>query len=168
MLNAVIIVALALSGLNWVVFVAVTVIVDLPVLERMRSQKAEDRSITPHSSTDVGTVIGEAGTLAGSFRRAGPASTAAAMSMACLAIAAICAGVQRFRSTVAQSDCSFIEEMRTRYKTTAKFGQPFEDWHMPIMPSNAPWTFIVFTIISGFGIILFLGYVVFTLLAGPG
>ena len=95
MLNAVIIVALALSGLNWVVFVAVTVIVDLPVLKRMRSQKAEDRSITPHSSTNVGAVIGEAGTLAGSFRRAGPASTAAAMSMACLAIAAICAGVQR-------------------------------------------------------------------------
>ena len=95
MLTWVTIMALALSGLNWVVFVAVTVIVNLPILERMGSQKAEGRSVMPHSSTDVGAVIGEAGTLAGSFHRAGPASTAAAMSMACLAIAAICAGVQK-------------------------------------------------------------------------
>ena len=96
MLNAVIIVALALSGLNWAIFVAVTVIVDLPVLKRMHSQEAEGRSLTPHLSTDVGAVIGEAGSLAGAFRRAGAASTAAAMSMACLAIAAIGAGIQKF------------------------------------------------------------------------
>jgi hypothetical protein len=94
-LNIVVIVALVLSGLNWLVFAGVTLFVDLPALRQFRAGMTG--AVAPRSQTtaDLDRLVQETGALAGAFRRAGAAPTAAAMSVVCLVIATIAAGIAK-------------------------------------------------------------------------
>jgi hypothetical protein len=88
--------ALALSGLNWLLFVVITFLHDLPALSRLSGQAREGGTAAPRSLVDGEKLLEGAGVLAGTFRRAGAGPTAAAMSLVCLVVAAITAGVEKF------------------------------------------------------------------------
>lgn len=96
MLSIVMIAALVLSGLNWIVFVGITLFVDVPALKRLRVHAATPNVPRAENAIDPDKLVEETGALADAFRRAGAAPTAAAMSMACLVIAMIAAGVAKF------------------------------------------------------------------------
>jgi hypothetical protein len=95
MLNIVVIAALALSGLNWLLFLGVTLFVDLPALRQFRKGMTGSNAPRSEVSVDLDRLVQETGSLAGAFRRAGAGPTAAAMSVVCLVIAAIAAGVAK-------------------------------------------------------------------------
>ncbi len=88
--------ALALSGLNWLLFVVITFLHDLPALARLSGQAREGGAAAPHGLAESEKLLEGAGMLAGAFRRAGAGPTAAAMSLVCLVVAAISAGVEKF------------------------------------------------------------------------
>lgn len=88
--------ALALSGLNWLLFVVITFLHDLPALARLAGQTRTGGTAAPHSLADGEKLLEGAGLLAGAFRRAGAGPTAATMSLVCLIVAAITAGVEKF------------------------------------------------------------------------
>ncbi len=84
--------ALALSALNWLLFVAITLLHDLPA--RLVGQGREGGA-APRSLADGEKLLEGAGALAGAFRNAGAGPTAAAMSLVCLVVAAIAAGIEK-------------------------------------------------------------------------
>lgn len=88
--------ALALSGLNWLLFVAITFLHDLPALGRLIGQARDSPATAPRSLVDGEKLLEGAGLLAGAFRRAGAGPTAAAMSLVNLVVAAVTAGVAKF------------------------------------------------------------------------
>jgi hypothetical protein len=49
-----------------------------------------------HAAVDPTKISAATGSLAGAFKKAGPAPTAAAMSVLCLLVAAIAAGINKF------------------------------------------------------------------------
>lgn len=102
MTRAVVIFALALSGANWLLFLAVTAANRLAVLRltlgrgaTARSASRDEPVATARAQPD--RLVEATGTLAAAFRTAGPEATAAAMSLACLLIAAVAAGVADLR-----------------------------------------------------------------------
>lgn len=90
MLCAVTYSALALSFLNWGVFVLVVFAKD-----RAAAAAASGLENVQKHGLDPGKVMDATGTLAGAFKQAGAAPTAAAMSLVCLLIAAIAAGINQ-------------------------------------------------------------------------
>ena len=88
-------VALGLSLLNWLLFAIITFRHDLPLLDRLAGHAAAGEAAAPHGLAEGEKLLESTGGLAGAFRRAGAAPTAAAMSLVCLVIAAIAAGIER-------------------------------------------------------------------------
>ena len=86
---------LALSGLNWLLFVVITFVHDLPALDRVIGRGQDDGAVAPRSLADGEKLLEGSGMLAGAFRRAGAGPTAAAMSLTCLVVAAVAAGVDK-------------------------------------------------------------------------
>jgi hypothetical protein len=100
MLDIVALVSLVLSVLSWALFVLITFWKDLPELTQVLRHAlnpppapAGMGAVVPHAAIDPSKVAAATGTLAGAFKKAGPAPTAAAMSVIFLLIAAIAAGV---------------------------------------------------------------------------
>jgi hypothetical protein len=88
-------VALILGVLNWLLFAFITFRHDLPLLDRLARPALGNDVAGARGLADGEKLLEGAGTLAGAFRRAGAAPTAAAMSLVCLVIATIAAGVER-------------------------------------------------------------------------
>jgi hypothetical protein len=103
MLNTIAIFALALSALNWLLFLMITFLNDIPMLEKLLHHLAAaqpertERVLGTHGlqAIDLSKVLTSTGSLAGAFKKAGSAPTAAAMSMMCLVIAAAAAGLNK-------------------------------------------------------------------------
>ncbi|WP_332772034.1 hypothetical protein [Phenylobacterium sp.] len=90
MLCAVTLSALLLSFLNWGVFVFVVFLTrEPPAVAAPRLDQVEKQGLDPTK------VMAATGSLAGAFKRAGAAPTAAAMCLVCLLIAAIAAGINQ-------------------------------------------------------------------------
>jgi hypothetical protein len=89
MLINVVWVALIMSALNWLMFVLLTII-------DMRQSQKRPRDEQQAGITDAAKIAEATGSLAGAFKKAGAAPTAAAMSVLCLLIALIAAGVAKF------------------------------------------------------------------------
>ncbi|USI72789.1 hypothetical protein [Sphingomonas morindae] len=88
--------ALVLSGLNWLLFVLITFLYDLPALARATARADEEGVAAPRGLAEGARLLEGAGVLAGAFRRAGAGPTAAAMSLLCLVLAAVAAGIAKF------------------------------------------------------------------------
>jgi len=91
--------ALALSALNWLLFVAL----EAPTIrEALRPQRhkavaAGKHGVDPHLvSTDLEKLEGATGALANDFKKAGPAFSAAALSVLFLFVALIAAAAGKF------------------------------------------------------------------------
>jgi len=82
-------VALILGALNWLMFVLLTII-------DMRKFQNLPRDVQQAGITDAAKIAEATGSLAGAFKKAGAAPTAAAMSVLFLLIALIAAGVGKF------------------------------------------------------------------------
>jgi len=100
MIHTVVIYALVLSAANWVLFLAVVVVSNIAMIRQAfspLSPKEEDKDESFQvRQAPLDKLIDSTGTLATSFNIAGPGSSAAAMSLVCLLIAAISAGIDRF------------------------------------------------------------------------
>ncbi len=98
MTHVVAIFALVLSGANWLLFLAVTVVNRPAVLRlalgRGAAARASDGDGQAASRVQPDRLVEATGALAAAFRMAGPEATAAAMSLACLLIAAASAGIE--------------------------------------------------------------------------
>lgn len=101
MLNAIAIFALVYSGANWLLFVALTFLNDIPALEKLIKRLSE-AAAKPETlgfahaelqAVDIGKLLKSTGSLAGAFKRAGASPTAAAMSVFGLVIAGVAAGL---------------------------------------------------------------------------
>jgi hypothetical protein len=93
MLLIVAIFALVLSGLNWLIFVGVTIAMDLPLLKDTAA--VADRRSAASGVSETDRLLDATGSMARAFRTAGAAPTAAAMSILCLLVATLAAGVQQ-------------------------------------------------------------------------
>lgn len=90
MLCAVTISALLLSFLNWGVFVFIVFFSGEPAAAAApRLDQVEKQGLDPTK------VMAATGSLAGAFKKAGAAPTAAAMCLVCLLIAAVAAGINQ-------------------------------------------------------------------------
>ena len=97
--------ALALSGLNWLLFLALTYLHDLPMIEKLVHHVTMTHHVTKAApggdnkaavaSIDLGKTLDSSGNLAEAFKKAGAAPSAAAMSMACLLVALVASGVAK-------------------------------------------------------------------------
>ncbi len=96
--------ALALSGLNWLLFLALTYLHDLPMIEKLvhhvtmthhvkAAPGGENKAAV--ASIDLGDTLKSSGNLAEAFKKAGAAPTAAALSLACLLVALVASGVAK-------------------------------------------------------------------------
>src|SRR5580704_7541432 len=94
--------ALTLSGLNWLLFLALTYLHDLPMIEKLVHHVTMTHHVTKAApgtdkaavaSIDLGKTLESSGNLAEAFKKAGAAPSAAAMSMACLLVALVASGV---------------------------------------------------------------------------
>lgn len=98
MIHTVVIFALALSAANWLLFLAVVVVSNAATIRHALSKtpmKREDNQDTPAHARQLQAdkLVESTGVLATSFNIAGPGSSAAAMSLVCLLIAAVSAGI---------------------------------------------------------------------------
>ncbi len=105
MLTIVAWIALILSALNWLLFVGLTVMSDLPQLRRLLNamlSTATARQEAPLERTELQAAIdptkiaAATGSLAGAFKKAGAAPTAAAMSLMFFLFALVAAGVNKY------------------------------------------------------------------------
>jgi hypothetical protein len=105
MLNAIAILALVLCAANWLLFVGITFLKDLPELKSVidalkappPSAQGAGMGVTVQQSTiDPVKLAAATGTLAGAFKKAGPAPTAAALSVLFLLIALAAAAAGKF------------------------------------------------------------------------
>jgi hypothetical protein len=95
--------ALTLSGLNWLLFLGLTLMHDLPMIKKLvhhvtmthHTTKVGGETRAEIASIDIGKTLDSSGALAAAFKKAGPAPTAAAMSLVCLLIAVIASGVAK-------------------------------------------------------------------------
>jgi hypothetical protein len=94
MLNTVAWVTLALSVLNWILFLIAAI---QQLFSKVENSQVEAPSLghTQQHSIDVGNIAERTGSLAISFQKAGIAGTAAAMSMICLLLALIASGIDK-------------------------------------------------------------------------
>lgn len=96
MIEAVVVVSLSLAIANWLLFVAASVLANW---SRIRAalrgmpepEPSSDASFERRAAT--GEVLKATGGLATALRSAGPGAAAAALSLACLLVAAVAAGV---------------------------------------------------------------------------
>ena len=105
MLENIAVFSLVMCAINWLLFVAIVVHRDLPELRELFERLIEpppSGSTAPgmgltvqHSAVDPAKIATATGTLAGAFKKAGPAPTAAAMSIMFLLVALIAAGVEK-------------------------------------------------------------------------
>lgn len=100
MIHTVVIFALVLSAANWIPFLAVVVVSNIAMIRHAFSplspkEEGKDESFQVRQAP-LDKLIDSTGTLATSFNIAGPGSSAAAMSLVCLLIAAVAAGIDRF------------------------------------------------------------------------
>jgi hypothetical protein len=99
MIHTIVIFSLVLSAANWLVFVAAAVLENLAAIREAlmpRSDRPLGEGAQPaERSLQADKVIDATGTLATSLRRAGPAASAAAMSLACLLVALTAAALGR-------------------------------------------------------------------------
>jgi hypothetical protein len=103
MLNYVAWFAIVMSAVNWLLFFLLTLLSDLPQLRRLfdkmlspSTEKGEVQRDQLQSGIDPTKIAAATGSLAGAFKKAGPAPTAAALSVLYLLIAVIAAGVGKF------------------------------------------------------------------------
>lgn len=104
MLTIVVVFSLLMCVLNWGLFVLITFMHDLPelkaLIEALKSPSpppAGGMGVTvTHAAVDPTKLASVTGTLAGAFKKAGPAPTAAALSVFFLLAALIAAGVDKF------------------------------------------------------------------------
>jgi hypothetical protein len=91
MIHTIVIFSLVLSAANWIVFVAAAVLENLAAIRdalKPRSDRPLGEGAQPaERGLQADQVIDATGTLATSLRRAGPAASAAAMSLTCLLVA---------------------------------------------------------------------------------
>ncbi|WP_267389255.1 hypothetical protein [Sphingomonas sp. GC_Shp_3] len=91
MTHIIVVFSLVLSAANWLVFLAAAVLENLPAIRlalEPRSGRVPSETVgAAGRSLQADKVIDATGTLATSLRRAGPAASAAAMSLACLLVA---------------------------------------------------------------------------------
>jgi hypothetical protein len=88
---------------NWLLFVVITVVVDLPQLKALLDALRSSSSSSPpgmgltvqQAAIDPVKLASVTGSLAGAFKKAGPAPTAAALSVLFLIAALIAAGVDK-------------------------------------------------------------------------
>jgi hypothetical protein len=104
MLNVIAWVSLILCILNWLLFLGLTFLNDMPELKRV-----VDALVNPppapapsglgvtvqHAAVDPVKLASATGSLAGAFKKAGPAPTAAALSVMFMLVALIAAGVEK-------------------------------------------------------------------------
>jgi hypothetical protein len=95
MIHTVVIFALVLSAANWVLFLAVVVVSNITMIPLSPKEEGKDETFQVRQAP-LDKLIDSTGTLATSFNIAGPGSSAAAMSLVCLLIAAVAAGIDRF------------------------------------------------------------------------
>jgi hypothetical protein len=104
MLNTIAIVSLIMCIINWLLFVGITFIKDFPdlksVLDALKapppSARTEMGLTVQQSAIDPTKLAAATGSLAGAFKKAGAAPTAAALSVLFLLIALAAAGVDKF------------------------------------------------------------------------
>jgi hypothetical protein len=104
MLNAIGWISLILSVLNWLLFLGITFAHDLPQLREVvaafvqrPTQPTPGMGVTvQQAAIDPVKLASVTGNLAGAFKKAGPAPTAAALSVMFLIVALIAAGVAKF------------------------------------------------------------------------
>src|SRR5690349_626039 len=102
MLNVIAVISLVMCIVNWFVFVGITFAKDLPeltaVLEAVkRPPPAGGMGVTvQQSAIDPVKLAAATGSLAGAFKKAGPAPTAAALSVLFLLVAVAAAGIEKF------------------------------------------------------------------------
>ncbi len=94
--------ALILCVLNWLLFVGITLLKDLPDLKRaldalLHAPPHPDGAglVKPHTAVDPVELAKATGNLAAAFKKAGPAPTAAALSVLFLLVALAAAGLGR-------------------------------------------------------------------------
>lgn len=91
MTDTIVIVSLVLSVANWLLFVAAAVVENMAAirsaLEPRSGRPLGEAAQAGERNLQADKVIDATGTLATSLRRAGPAASAAAMSLACLLVA---------------------------------------------------------------------------------
>jgi hypothetical protein len=96
--------ALVMSAVNWLTFLLLTLLADLPQLKRafnwwLAPLSKPEEGKTRHevqSGVDPSKIAAATGALAGAFKKAGAAPTAAAMSVIFALIALTAAGVGKF------------------------------------------------------------------------
>ena len=104
--------ALALSALNWLLFLALTYLHDLPMIEKLVHHVTMTHHTTKAApggekkaavaSIDLGDTLKSSGDLAEAFKKAGAAPTAAALSFACLLVALVASGVAKLPDAAAK------------------------------------------------------------------
>jgi hypothetical protein len=89
------------AGVNWALFVLITFWKDLPALKEI-AEFLKASTVRPgiantetHTVVDPTKIAAATGSLAGAFKKAGPAPTAAAMAVLCVLVAAIAAGIDK-------------------------------------------------------------------------
>jgi hypothetical protein len=96
--------ALTLSAANWLLFLGLTLVHDVPMIRQLVNHvtgappKAKAPGAADHKSLtafDPSETLKSSGGLAEAFKKAGPAPTAAAMSLACLLVALVASGVDK-------------------------------------------------------------------------
>jgi len=96
--------SLLMCAANWALFVFIVFSRDLPDLRNLWHSLTNPPATgqggmgvtVQHAAVDPAKLATATGTLAGAFKKAGPAPTAAAMSMVFLLVALIAAGVDKF------------------------------------------------------------------------
>jgi hypothetical protein len=104
MLNYIAIFAAVMCGLNWLLFVALTVYADLPELKKVLDSLTRPGppatgmgATVTHAAIDPTKLAAATGALAGAFKKAGAAPTAAALSVLFILIAALAAGIDKIK-----------------------------------------------------------------------
>lgn len=102
MLNNIVVFSLVMCVLNWLLFVGITLIEDLPELRKVINALTSPPSspggigvTVTHSGIDPAKLAAAIGSLAGAFKKAGAAPTAAALSVLFLLAALAAAGIAK-------------------------------------------------------------------------
>ena len=104
MIASLVVVALIMSLLNWALFVYLTLKEDIPDLKKILNAIMAPPAQSPtgmgavvaQSAIDPNKLAAATGSLAGAFKKAGPAPTAAAMSIIFFLLSLIAVGVGKF------------------------------------------------------------------------
>jgi hypothetical protein len=86
--------ALTLSAANWLLFLGLTLVHDVPMIRQLVDHVT---GVPPKAkaAVNIGDTLKSSGGLAEAFKKAGAGPTAAAMSLACLLVALVASGVDK-------------------------------------------------------------------------